>query len=105
MVISTTGEKLSGNTLALSAVEIVPVSAATAAPVAKLISFSQFTGIPITSAASGSSRSDRQARPVRERFTKRSATKTTRKTAERDVVVRDREDALVLQRSASGRRS
>jgi len=30
-------------------------------------------GIPITSAASGSSRSERQARPVRERLTKRSA--------------------------------
>ena len=50
----------------------VPVSAAIAAPKAKLISFSELTGMPITSAASGSSRSDRQARPVRERFTKRS---------------------------------
>ena len=59
----------------------MPVSAAIAAPNAKLISFSQLTGIPITSAASGSSRSERHARPVRERFTKRSATKTTTKNA------------------------
>ena len=57
----------------------VPVSAATAAPKAKLISFSQFTGMPITSAASGSSRSERHARPVREWLRKRSATNTTAK--------------------------
>ena len=55
------------------------MSAATAAPKAKLSSFSQFTGIPITSAASGSSRCDRHARPVRDWFTNRSATKTTAK--------------------------
>ena len=59
----------------------MPVSAATAAPNEKAISFSQLTGIPIISAASGSSRSERQARPVRERFTNRSATKTTHEDA------------------------
>ena len=57
------------------------MSAATAAPKAKLISFSQLTGMPIASAASGSSRCERQARPVRERLTNRSATKTTAKHA------------------------
>ena len=72
---------MSGKTLAFSAANSVPVSAATAAPNAKLISFSQLTGMPIASAASGSSRCDRQARPVREWFTKRSATKTTAKNA------------------------
>ena len=67
-------EKVRGNTLALSAAKNVPVSAATAAPKEKLISFSQLTGMPITSAASGSSRSDRHARPVRDSLTSRSAT-------------------------------
>ena len=59
----------------------MPVSAATAAPNEKLKSFSQLTGMPIASAASGSSRSERQARPVRELLTNRSATKTTTKNA------------------------
>ena len=78
---------MSGKTLAFNAATNVPVSAATAAPNAKLISFSQLTGMPITSAASESSRSDRHARPVREWLTKRSAMKTTTKHGERDVEV------------------
>ena len=53
MMISSGNENDSGNTLALNAVTKVPVSAAIAAPKAKLISFSELTGIPITSAASG----------------------------------------------------
>ena len=57
------------------------MSAATAAPKEKLISFSQLTGMPIASAASGSSRCERHARPVRELFTNRSATNTTAKNA------------------------
>ena len=72
------------------------MSAATAAPNANAVSFSQLTGIPITSAASGSSRSERQARPVREWLTKRSATNTTSEERERDVEVRDGEDPGVL---------
>ena len=60
---------MSGKTLAESDANSVPVRAATAAPNAKLISFSQLTGIPIASAASGSSRNERQARPVRDSFT------------------------------------
>ena len=52
--------------LPLSAVESVPVVAATEAPKANAISFSRLTGIPINSAASGSSRRERHARPVRE---------------------------------------
>ena len=58
-----------------------PVSAATAAPHENASSFSQLTGMPIASAASGSSRSERHARPVRELFSSRSATNTTTKIA------------------------
>ena len=58
--------KLPGKTPTCSAAKSVPVRPATAAPNMKANSFSRLTGIPISSAASGSSRSDRQARPVRE---------------------------------------
>ncbi len=44
------------------------------APNANAISLSRLTGMPISSAASGSSRSDRHARPVRESLRRRSAT-------------------------------
>ena len=81
MMIRSGNENDSGKTLAFNAPTNVPVSAAIEAPNAKLNSLSQLTGIPITSAASGSSRSERHARPVRERFTKRSRTKTTTKNA------------------------
>ena len=74
MMIRSGNENESGKTLPLKAVTNVPLSAAIAAPKAKLISFSELTGMPITSAASESSRSERQARPVLERLTKRSAT-------------------------------
>ena len=67
-------ENVSGKTLALSDAKSVPVSAATAAPKLNAISLSRLTGMPIASAASGSSRSERQARPVREWLTKCSAT-------------------------------
>ena len=70
-----------GKTLPFSAVTRVPVRAAVAAPKAKAISFSQLTGMPISSAASESSRNDRHARPVRDSFTNRSAMNTTTKTA------------------------
>ena len=73
-MISSGNANESGNALTFTAVTSVPVRAAIAAPKEKLISFSELTGMPITSAASGSSRSDRQARPVRERLTKRRAT-------------------------------
>ena len=43
-------------------------------------SFSRFTGMLITSAASGSSRTARQARPVRDLLTSASATTTSVKT-------------------------
>ncbi len=53
-----------------------------AAPNEKAMSLSQLTGMPITSAASGSSRIDRQARPVRDVFERGAgATKTTTKMA------------------------
>ena len=66
-------ENVSGKTLAFNEANSVPVSAATAAPKLNAISLSTFTGIPIASAASESSRSDRQARPVREWLMKWSA--------------------------------
>ena len=53
MMIRSGNENESGKTLALSAVTKVPLRAAIAAPKAKLMSFSELTGIPITSAASG----------------------------------------------------
>ncbi len=55
-----------GNTLICWAAKIVPASAATTAPKLNAISFTRFTGIVIIPAASGSSRTARQARPVRE---------------------------------------
>ena len=58
--------ELERNTAAFADANNVPVSAAVAAPKAKLISFNQFTGMPITSAARASSRCERHARPVRE---------------------------------------
>ena len=58
----------------------MPVRPAVAAPNMNASSLSRFTGMLISSAASGSSRSARQARPVRERLTKLSATTTTAKT-------------------------
>ena len=73
-VIRSGNSKFCGNTLPFSAVANVPVSAATAAPNANAISLSRATGMPITSAASGSSRSERHARPVRESFRRWSAT-------------------------------
>ena len=59
----------------------VPVSAAMAAPKLNAMSLSRLTGMPIASAASGSSRSERQARPVREWLTKCSARRRRAKTA------------------------
>ena len=47
-----------------------PVSPATPAPNANATSFNRLTGIPISSAASESSRSERHARPVREMLTR-----------------------------------
>ncbi len=61
-----------GNTLICCAAKIVPASAATMAPNANAISFTRFTGIVIDAAASGSSRTARQARPVREVSSSRS---------------------------------
>ena len=55
-----------GNTLTCWAAKMVPASAATIAPNANAISFTRLTGIVIDAAASGSSRTARQARPVRE---------------------------------------
>ena len=51
MMIRSGNENESGKTLALKAVTKVPLSAAIAAPKAKLISFSELMGMPITSAA------------------------------------------------------
>ena len=56
---------------------IVPASAATAAPTPTASSLSQFTGTLIACAASESSWSARQARPVRDRFASVSPAKTT----------------------------
>ena len=61
-----------GNTLICCAAKMVPASAATMAPNAKAISFTRLTGIVIDAAASGSSRTARQARPVREVSSSRS---------------------------------
>ena len=52
-------------------------SGRTAAPQTNASSFSRLTGMLITSAARGSSRSARQARPVRESLTNMSKTKKT----------------------------
>ena len=56
---------------------IVPARAATAAPTPTARSLSQFTGMLIACAASVSSLSARQARPVRERFASVRPAKTT----------------------------
>ena len=66
MMISVGTSKFAAKTFVLSAAKMVPASPAIAAPPANAISFNQLTGIPISSAASGSSRSDFQARPVRD---------------------------------------
>ena len=90
----------------LSAANSVPASAATAAPKANASSFSQLTGMPITSAASGSSRCERQARPVARPFTKRSATNTISEHAERDeVVARSANAPAVLDRDVWPKKS
>ena len=54
-----------------------PVSPAIAAPSEKASSLSRLTGIPISSAASGSSRRARHDRPIRERESDQSAAATT----------------------------
>ena len=66
MMISVGTSKSAEKTAVLSAAKSVPVRPAIAAPNANAISFSRLTGIPISSAASGSSRSDFHARPVRD---------------------------------------
>ena len=79
-MISSGNENVSGNVLAFSEAKSVPVSAATPAPKLNAVSLSRLTGMPIASAASGSSRSDRHARPVRDWFTKCSAAYATANT-------------------------
>ena len=80
----------------MSAANSEPVSAATDAPNAKLISFSQLTGMPIASAASGSSRCDRQARPGAREVHEAERDEDDDEEGERDVEVGDGEDAAVL---------
>ncbi len=60
--------KLVGNTLDCSAANNVPASAPTMAEKLNAITFSLLTGIVIARAASGSSLSARQARPVLDRL-------------------------------------
>ena len=67
------------NTAVFAAAKTVPASPAMPAPQANAISFSRFTGIPISSAARGSSRSDFHARPVRDRSTRYIASSSSRK--------------------------
>ncbi len=62
--------KLRGYTPSWNEAKRLPARPATAAPVANAISFSRRIGTVIISAASGSSRSARQARPVREASTR-----------------------------------
>ena len=69
-----------GNTLICWAAKMVPARAATAAPNANAISLTRFTGIVIDAAASGSSRTARQARPVREVSSSRSTPMVTART-------------------------
>ncbi len=59
--------KSGGNTLICCAAKTDPASAAIIAPRANAISLTRLTGIVIAAAASGSSRTARQARPVRDR--------------------------------------
>jgi len=58
--------KLVGKTLSCWAAKMVPASAPTIAAIAKAITLSLLTGIDIAEAASGSSFSARQDRPVRD---------------------------------------
>ena len=69
-----------GNTLICCAAKIAPASAATIAPKAKAISLTRLTGIVIDAAASGSSRTARHARPVREVSSSRSTAIVTTST-------------------------
>ena len=69
-----------GNTLACWAAKMVPASAATMAAQANADSFTRLTGIVIAAAASGSSRTARQARPVREYSSSRSTAIVTTST-------------------------
>ena len=57
------------------------------APQANAMSFRRLTGMPISSAASGSSRSDFHARPVRDWSTRYTAREHDQEGDERDVVV------------------
>ena len=69
-MISSVTSKFCGKTPTWTAAKIVPVKPAIAAPMANASSFIRLTGIVMSSAASGSSRTARQARPVRESFRK-----------------------------------
>jgi hypothetical protein len=63
-----------GNTLVWSAAKMVPPNAAIIAPIANAVSFTRSTATVIDAAASGSSRTARHARPVREVSSSRSTT-------------------------------
>jgi hypothetical protein len=75
--------KLPGLTAVRTAAKMQPVTPAIAAPNANAISLRRLTGMLIASAASGSSRSARHARPVRDSLTKWSPARTSTTTASR----------------------
>ena len=66
MRISTWVPKFCGKAPVCAAAKTLPARPAIAAPKLKAMIFSRLTGIPIISAASGSSREAFQARPVRD---------------------------------------
>ena len=69
--------KFCGNAPVWVAAKTLPARPAMPAPKAKAMILSRLTGIPISSAASGSSREAFQARPVRDSLRKWSTTRTT----------------------------
>ena len=70
MRISVGTSKSAANTAVFSPANSAPAMPAIAAPNENAISFNRFTGMPMSSAASESSRSDFQARPVRDASTR-----------------------------------
>ena len=70
MTMRTLSVKLLDVTASWIAAKIAPQSPASPAPIRIARRLSRLTGMLITSAARGSSRSARQARPVRDRFAK-----------------------------------
>ena len=84
MRISTAVPKFCGNAPVWTAAKMLPARPAIPAPKLNAMIFSRLTGMPISSAASGSSREDFQARPVLDSLRKWSTIRSSTTTPSRN---------------------